>query len=357
MREAMTSNGATLDIACDESGSEGRNLLGGTTDVFTHASIRLSRDEARGYVEEIHERIGSSTTEYKSAQLLRERHRPILRWLLAPGGPLHGRSHVFLMEKELFAICRILRLFLDDETDLTRLGLTENRRVERLAVTFYRVGPRRFGVARWREFLERSNELALTMKRPGKSVPVDAFFGSVDALLASPPTGGGGFDEIRATLTALRDSRERAVDIRRRALENQKSVPALDPLIRALVTTVDYWGRDGTPVSIDHDEQSALTEERIDGLRTVLAERSVRLIGVRRVDSRDEPRVQLADFLAGIALRVASEELHGRSDPALLDLLRPYVDPRSMWGDERSWTRLGWVAAADEERSSVIGGP
>jgi len=49
------------------------------------------------------------------------------------------------------------------------------------------------------------------------------------------------------------------------------------------------------------------------------------------VDSRTDPRVQVADLLAGVARRVAADELVGRSDPDLTALLRPYVDPASRW--------------------------
>jgi hypothetical protein len=50
--------------------------------------------------------------------------------------------------------------------------------------------------------------------------------------------------------------------------------------------------------------------------------------------------VQVADFLAGIARKIASDELNGRGDPVLTALLRPYVDPDSVWGDARSGALL-----------------
>jgi hypothetical protein len=71
------------------------------------------------------------------------------------------------------------------------------------------------------------------------------------------------------------------------------------------------------------------------------------------VHSRLDPRVQLADFLAGIARKIASDELNGRGDPALTALLRPYVDPASVWGDERSWALLGRDGTPVTRRSSM----
>jgi hypothetical protein len=59
-----------------------------------------------------------------------------------------------------------------------------------------------------------------------------------------------------------------------------------------------------------------------------------RFIRFRQVDSRTDPRVQVADLLAGVARKVAADELLGRSDPDLTALLRPYVDPASRWCEQ-----------------------
>ncbi|UOX92375.1 hypothetical protein MUY14_17780 [Amycolatopsis sp. FBCC-B4732] len=56
-----------VEIACDESGSEGENLLGGETDVFAHAGVRLSPEAAAACVREIRARIGSPAEEYKAS--------------------------------------------------------------------------------------------------------------------------------------------------------------------------------------------------------------------------------------------------------------------------------------------------
>ncbi len=84
-----------------------------------------------------------------------------------------------------------------------------------------------------------------------------------------------------------------------------------------------------------HDRQNMLTEERIEWLKG-----TARIGGLRLVVARDDTRVQLADFLAGIARSVASHELNGHGDATLTALLRPYVDTGSVWGDERSRGQL-----------------
>lgn len=48
-------------------------------------------------------------------------------------------------------------------------------------------------------------------------------------------------------------------------------------------------------------------------------------------------------YAAGVARRLAADTLHGHGDTELVGLLRAYVDPASLWSDERSWSRLGPV--------------
>jgi hypothetical protein len=196
-----------------------------------------------------------------------------------------------------------------------------------------------FGSERWKAFLETFNDLMRAR------ASVDSFFHMVDVLsLAGTPGRVGEIMEL------LGRARPHADSFRARLLDNPKTVPALDPLIPAIVQTVVHWSEDGGAVSIVHDEHNALTEERIEQLKEMFGKPrhavprhspSGRLAGLRLVDSRLDPRVQVADFLAGVARKIASDELNDRGDGELVALLRPYVDASSTWGDERSWSLLG----------------
>ena len=95
-----------------------------------------------------------------------------------------------------------------------------------------------------------------------------------------------------------------------------------------------------------HDEQSALTKHRVASISALLAKATggpPPLVGFTQVDSRTDPRVQVADLLAGAARHISTEELHGTGTPALTALLRPYLSPTSLWNDEPSWARLTGV--------------
>jgi hypothetical protein len=152
----------------------------------------------------------------------------------------------------------------------------------------------------------------------------------------------------------LARTRDRAHAVLTKLLDERGEVPPpLEPLLTALVDTTLHWSRSDTTahhssvVDIVHDEQSALTPYRINHIRTLLrkaGEEAGSGVGVLgefvQVDSREDPRVQAADLLAGVARHLATQELHNKADSELTGLLRPYVVRSSLWADEGSGRRL-----------------
>lgn len=317
-----------LEVVCDESGSDGENLTGGNTDVFTHASVALPITEAAAYLDEVHGRIRSPVTEYKANHLLRERHRDVLEWLLSPAGPLAGRASVHLVEKAYFVLDRTAGLLLDERAGAEALALHRYGRGE-LTGQDGRV---------WRDFLHAANRL-LRVRVVGDAGggeaadPVEGFLAAVAALRRACPEA--------PLLERLAAARPRA-DAYRARLEAGPPplVPVLNPLPPAVVRTVVHWGAGGRPVRVVHDRQNLLTEPRIAWIARRAAESEAVLAGMELAQGRWEPRILLADFLAGIARRIASDELNGRADPELVALLRPFVAPASVWGDARSRATL-----------------
>ncbi|PAZ10277.1 hypothetical protein CLM62_42385 [Streptomyces sp. SA15] len=310
-----------LEVACDESGSDGENLISGNTDVFAHASVRLPVESAAASVQEIRDRIRSPAEEYKANHLLREKHRAVLEWLLAPAGPIHGRAHVHLTEKAFFVV--------DRAVDLLLAGASAE------AVTLFRAGRREFGDERWRVFLSSANQLLRVRNDGEPQAPADVFFHTVDAL-----RGARSGTAVSGILERLAAARSRADAYRARLVDGPTLIPVLNPLLPAIVTTAVSWSAGGHAVRLVHDRQNMLTPDRIAWIEESARLAGARLGGLRLVEARRDPRVQIADFLAGIARKIASDELNGRGDATLTALLRPYVDPASVWGDEHSWLRL-----------------
>lgn len=346
----QAATGRLVEVACDESGSDGENLLGGNTDVFAHASVRLDVALAADSIQEIRNRIRSPAQEYKANHLLREKHRPVLTWLLGPLGPIHGHAQVHLTDKAFFVVGRAVDLLLGNATHAVSAGLRRDEEAHSLAVALYREGPRTFGPEAWREFLAAANNLMRTKNLWGERTPVESFFRTVADLRR---TGAG--SPAGAIMERLAAARSSADSFRARLLDDPTLIPALDPLIPSIVRTVAHWSEGTRPVAIVHDRNNTLTEERIAQLQRMFGEAypagrgygpGGRLTSVTLVSSRSDARIQLADFLAGVARKIASDELNHRGDPELTDLLRSYVDETSFWGDGRSWSLLSAVPSA-----------
>jgi hypothetical protein len=309
---AASTTGAVVEVACDESGFSGTNLLDTATPVFTHASTDLDADEAAGLVGELRSGSRWSLGELKSAQFFRSPHAgEAAGWLLES---LVGRAHVHVVDKEFFLVTRVVDLFLVEPSYAAGTRLSQADRAA--AVALYRAG-RHDGPA-WAAFLAAFVDLVRTKRRrdDGRG-RVDRFLRARDALVAGRPT-------VEAAEVLGRLHRAQVVDVATRLAHDDRSIPPpLEPLLPALAETVLHWSAGERQVLVVHDEQSALTEGRLRRLQDVLADGGgpSPLAGLVAVDSRDDVRVQVADLLAGIARRW----------PDLDDgALRPYLSATSL---------------------------
>jgi hypothetical protein len=325
--------GPVVEIACDESGFSGTNLLDAATPVFTHASVDLAVDEAVELIAVLRSGFGSSLTEVKSGQFLRRRQSAqALEWLLAA---LSGRAHVLVVDKEYFIVTRLVDLFLTEPSYAAGTRLTQDQRPAALAL--YRAG-RSLGGRHWSDFLAAFVELTRAKRghQPDRSA-AERLLEARDALAR-----GGLGAHAGGVLDAL--ERTRIWDVLDRLARDDRSIPPLlEPMLPALAETVLYWSRGQRRVLVIHDEQSALTAGRLRRLQAVLADaadwsapqswvaggapsaRVSPLAGLVAVDSRDDPRVQLADLLAGVT----------RRSPDLGGPLQSFLSPTSLLDPQR----------------------
>ncbi|MDN5861334.1 MAG: NAD-dependent protein deacetylase of SIR2 family [Pseudonocardia sp.] len=266
------------EIACDESGYEGEHLIGGVTAVFVHAGTDLDVAAAQECVALLRERIRSPAQEYKANHLLRAKHRDALEWLLER---MTGRASVHLVDKAYLAATVLDRIL------------------------------------------------------PQRDAPSEALLLAVETALRARDAA-----ELAAAAAVLRalDPRiaDAVADHRAGELAAPPAFGPLDPLPAAIGATVDRWSAAG-PVTLVHDRQTTLSDVRVAALRVAYPA----LAALVQVPSRSDARVQVADFLAGVAYRITARALAGHPDPVLLELLRPHVDPASLWIDKRSGTALG----------------
>jgi hypothetical protein len=323
--------GAVVEIACDESGFSGTNLLHSTSPVITHASVDLGVDEAIGLITALRSGFRFSPHEFKSGQFLRgPGAAEALEWFL---GALKGRASVHLIDKEFFLVTRIVDLLLTEPSYAAGTRLMQDHLPAALAL--YRAG--RSAGGDWGAFLAAFVDLVRIKRRRPDHRTVQRFFEARDALAR---TGLGA--PADAVLKGLSPTHVWAV-VTRLDSDDRSIPPPLEPMLPALAETVLSWSGGQRQVLVIHDEQSALTADRLTRLQQALANpggppaaaadkpRALPagvspLAGLVMVDSRDDPRVQVADLLAGVA----------RRSPAIGNgaLLQPLLSPTSLHDPE-----------------------
>ncbi|MFF5173347.1 hypothetical protein ACFY3U_11995 [Micromonospora sp. NPDC000089] len=299
--------GPVVEIACDESGFSGTNLLDPATPVIAHASVDLSVDEAAELVTALRSRLRCSPEEVKSGQFRRGPEADRVRgWFL---DSLRGRAHVELLDKELFLVSRIVDLFLAEPSYAAGARRTDGQRPAARAL----LGAGRPVGADWAGFLTAFVDLVRTRRRhrPDRDA-LERFFRSRDGLLRH---GLGAGDDI---LRGLR--RDRVWAVPNLLFDDDPTIPPpLEPLLPALADTVLFWSGGWRGVLVVHDEQSALTAGRLRRLQRALADDRAApdqvLVGLVMADSRDDPRVQVADLLAGTSRRASADDLLATNRP------------------------------------------
>jgi hypothetical protein len=303
--------GAVVEIACDESGFSGSNLLDPATPVITHASVDLKVDEAHALIAT----LPTGLSELKSGQVLRSpRADETVELLLTT---LTGRAHVHLVDKEFFLVTRVVDLFLADASYAAGTRLSQEQRP--VALALYRAG--RLADPDWGLFLTAFTDVVRTKRRqrPDDGL-IERFFQARDGLARR------GLDaRAQAVLAGLDPLRVR--DVVSRLTQDDRSIPPpLEPMLPALAETVLFWSGGQRQVLVVHDEQSALTPDRLRRLQVMLADGGPAadspFAGLVTVDSRDDPRVQVADVVAGLARRSAENGYGG--------LLQPFLSPTSL---------------------------
>jgi hypothetical protein len=336
---SVQTSGLALEVACDESGFSGRNLVGaGNSQVFAHASTSLATDAAAKLLREVHRAIGAKGGEYKSAELMRPRHRSVLRSLLGPSGPLAEASHVHLIDTRFFVLARIVDVLIGSRPVTGPESPGTDPELRAMALKLYHSGEQAYGRQRWREFLTRGANILRTNNRWLPKNPIELFYTTLEEMVRPPGEG-----DVAAIIARLSDSRPVAESVRNAHLADRTLSPVMEPLIPAVLRAVELWGGEAASITLVHDEQSALTPARIAEIAALFEtrHRGRHLTAVQRVDSRHDARVQIADFLAGVARRLAYAELRGDSDGELMSLLLPLVDRCSTWPESIMANTLG----------------
>lgn len=327
-------------VACDESGSEGENVTAAGHRVFVHASVDLSTGEADAMMSEVRRLAPSQAPEYKADQILRQSAATAADRLLAVDGALASRALVYLVDKEYFVVGKVVDLLVEVAYAAGE-DLYADRRARGMALMLHHEGARALG-RDWAQLLAAFNSLTRAVQRKGEKTTVAGFFDVLNKVRLRSRRR-----DVEVILAELWKAKPHAIEFQERLAEDPDQPPALDPLFAALPQTVRAWHeRTRRPVLVIHDTYARLTAARVATMIDALARPHaslrrfappVALAAVDLADSKDDPRVQVADLLAGLARRDATMALLGDHRDASI---RPFVGPNSLWSDDPSWTAL-----------------
>lgn len=320
-------------IVGDESGAEGENLMRSRDPIFVYATVSLSVDEATAVINQLRKSVPSSVIEMKSKLALARKRRPELLAAIARIGD-HG--DIYMLDKRYYTTALMLDLLVgahaaDYDFDLAQSGLGAQ-----LALELHRSGPSAVGAPRWERLLGAFNDVVRTYARAGTTAPKAELF--VSALDSARRSAAGDHD-VSAIFDLLWESRHYIYD---HEGANASAIREMDPMARSLSAIVTSWRlRLGDrPFEFLLDRYGALDHETCE---LIIEEASVPLSvngrslprgdlrGIRFVDSRDDPRVQVADILAGVGREVARMAFTGINDDDLQVAVSELMDANGMW--------------------------
>ena len=291
---------ATPEVAFDEAGNTGPNLLDSAQPCFALASVHLSDKEASTILEPV---IRGRTTEAHFAALKRRQagRRGILEVLASPV-LTEERVKIVLTHKPFMVVTKLVDLLF--ETLLYREGvdLYEKGGNIALANLIYYCVPVFCGKAQFLMLLQSFVDMVRSKSRSA----ISEFYAAVDE--AERKCRNSELVPILGLLAATRGIVQDQLD--------RCSHTVLDPATTSLLHLSGIWSDQfAQPFAIIHDRSKPiefdkdLIEALMDpsgpdirvGMDRRVAPLFIKATGVSLVDSRDSNQIQVADILAGAA--------------------------------------------------------
>ncbi|WP_454810387.1 DUF3800 domain-containing protein [Paenarthrobacter nitroguajacolicus] len=348
-----------LVIACDESGNDGENNLKGNSSVFVHASVAISTEAAQELMDEVRARTRSMTVELKSKTLLQPRNQAVAQWLLEHP-ELTDRCSLLYVHKQFFTVSKLFDSTAEEVAHAFGEDMYGNGAALSAATILFFAGPGAFG-PQWFALLDAFEAFL-------RSATADIARRRLDELVTRF------LDILTTSESPVRDFLEMAFTgvqhlegLSRLQLGEgiAERLRTADPLLAALGGTVNEWKiRSGRPIALVHDDAKELTPARVERLKDAIqhpervaasmAGTGADVTDIRLVDSKADPRVQVADLLAGLGRAVAEGLLAGKPHQ-LLPGLEPMQSRFSIWPMPDHVHPQNARATANESRQLLVG--
>jgi hypothetical protein len=340
----MTQDSAVAEIFCDESGHDGENLMAGTTPVLAHSSLYMDLAEATDLVAYLRKKTRAQSLELKASAVLR--NSQAIDELFGVQGKLVGHVQVYLVEKASLVAGKMIDLLVEEKAHAAGIDLYTNGYAKHIADELYQYGPHGLGEEQWLNLVAAFTSLMREKQRKGgEKETTEGFFEKVEQarLNSTHP-------RLKFILTLLSATRRQAeefqADVAKGGLTKN-----LDPLQTSLMELAYAWSQKlKKPIRIMHDAQNGLTEQVMKAVMAAsneeipkefnLPNRHFDLVEIRHIDSKSDPRIQLADVAAGFTRQVSESALKGTADNKHLAQVQRLVHYNSIWGDGESWEQI-----------------
>jgi hypothetical protein len=324
-------------IACDESGWDGEQLVGRQRRFMVYASVAADDVEAAALIQQLRDQAGIRQARELKFDLFKKRTNrwSLLQQLWEPGGALHGRCSVYMVDKEYAAAAKVIDLLLEEKEHDEGGNLYADGKARALARTLALEGPRALRGTLFQELMSAFVALASLRGTSRQDEALGVFVAALDQAWAASTRKA-----VTALLDRLRETRDYATALH--ADPADPVFPQLEMLIPAVAQTARRWDRRVGRVSVLTDEQQMLTDDALRtvreyacapvGMTLLTRERGADVAAVVRGSSVDHPSIQLADLLAGAAAAVAERHEGNLSDvgEGLWPVITSFVEESSL---------------------------
>jgi len=314
-------------IACDESASEGENLIASRHPVFVHASVNLTVEDAVELRDAMRVAMRAQAPEMKSKTALASSNR---RALMDAIERLSGVANICLVDKAYFLTSKLVDLLIAAQASQEGMNIGESGYGRIYADYLDHNAAEAVGSDRWDAVLGTYNRLIRSYQRENAKPPTaEPFFAALNESLRHCTD-----KQTQYLLLQLWRARHFA-----REYEGASKVELreLDPLMPTMSAVARTWAMrlGDTPFEFLADTYSGLTPEVcqfiVDASRTPLTvgDNPHPVPDLRRVsvaDSRSDARIQIADLLAGVGREVARLAMEGTFDEDLQVAVHEMLD-------------------------------
>jgi len=328
-------------IACDESASEGENLMSAKHPVFVHASTDLTVNEAEAFIDDLRVATRTQAVELKSKVALAPQNR---RYLLRALESVRTRGNIHLVDKTFYVTAKLVDLLMAAHADDFGAEIRYSGLGRYYTTVLADRAPADVGATFWNMLLRRYNDFVRVHAREPAAAPTRVPFLTALATAIERATDPA----VASVLQQLWHARLFAAEYEGARVGTFRE---MDPAFTTLPAVARTWRirLGNVPLELLIDTYAPLTTEVQERILAAVQDDipvagrtlpAADLRSIRQVESHNDARVQVADILAGVGRTTASLAFEGTFDDDLQRVTSEMLDLQGMWSDQSALDQL-----------------